>query len=820
MARNKFIPQWIKNLSSDILAELLRCFNNGDAAKNNDYKCGTYYQVSVFSKQLVEDIAEIAYKCGYSPKIVKHKGDFRTPDGRWCANFGDGPRGRFPIVKRKQISKINYTGKTWCFQTSTGYFVTRRSGKISISMNSYEWVGACYIEDIEVMTRRGFLPYRDVLESEEIATINLGTGNLEYQKYVSKFEYDYDSEKDGKLIHFDGRDCDIIVTQNHKMVVGGPDGLNLVEANCIKNGNLFLTSVNKEQSSGKTIDLASIDTRLAGLSLVDFLKLSGRYLSARNKIRTKKSPCSNDVQEYLKENFGTQHNEIKIPQWVLDLDIICGFDLGIIVEAFIGDLNKKKRQIIFSATLVDQFQAILFRLGYKTKIFISFPVLGEKDIKYHLSWSIGGTTKIGKNNIKQVDYTGKVWCFEVPNHAFIVRRNGKIGIHGNSGKVLQLTKEYELIEKNIIQGMGVNEAILSACIPETSGILTNNGVKYLNTFDIEKDLVATLNLESNQVEYQKAEIKYVYNYDSIEGPDAPMIAFKHGRDLDNAFTANHDMLVYRLVYWVKIHAEDVIEGDEIMVNDPPMTHTYEDYTVMFNDQRRSVKIKQSMIDEFKWSGKIWCVQVPNGTILCENNGKFVWTGNSGPSYPVDDETQLLTERGFLSRTEFDPEKDLVATYNKEKNSIEFQKAIGKYEHDHDSINGNDQDLYYFKTARINFMCTHNHRMFVQRQKSYNEKTNEWEVIPAEQVVPSMHFKSSVKNWVGTIPNIVHDLCLGNSLDDFLKISAAFISEGCYRKNHRDKNSIKYEFNGKKRNKSEKMGIIYSQSEKSKNYNIF
>lgn len=126
----------------------------------------------------------------------------------------------------------------------------------------------------------------------------------------------------------------------------------------------------------------------------------------------------------------------------------------------------------------------------------------------------------------------------VTHHAFDLQ------FIGSSGKVLQLTKEYELVDKEIIKGLGVNEALLSGCIPEYSRILTNNGFKTLDEFDQENDLVATLNPETHKFEWGKAKEVFVYEHNSLTGNDEPLVHFKTGNKktkLDNIFTANHEM---------------------------------------------------------------------------------------------------------------------------------------------------------------------------------------------------------------------------------------------------------------------------------------
>ena len=41
-----------------------------------------------------------------------------------------------PGIKRKQIKKLNYKGNVFCFATKTGFFITRRNGKIAIQGNT------------------------------------------------------------------------------------------------------------------------------------------------------------------------------------------------------------------------------------------------------------------------------------------------------------------------------------------------------------------------------------------------------------------------------------------------------------------------------------------------------------------------------------------------------------------------------------------------------------------------------------------------------------------------------------------------------------
>lgn len=73
-----------------------------------------------------------------------------------------------------------------------------------------------------------------------------------------------------------------------------------------------------------------------------------------------------------------------------------------------------------------------------------------------------GSLPIVREEYKKTQYyKGKVWCFTVPTGFFVTRRNGKITIQGNSGKILQVTQELEYIGKEILDGFMLNQALLN-----------------------------------------------------------------------------------------------------------------------------------------------------------------------------------------------------------------------------------------------------------------------------------------------------------------------------------------------------------------------
>jgi len=92
----------------------------------------------------------------------------------------------------------------------------------------------CYSEDTRVLTKRGFLHFYEVTYEDEVLTLNLKTGELEWQKPTKIHVYRYV----GPMIEFKGQMYDLLVTPNHNMVVKrqGDDKWFFVTAEEILNG--------------------------------------------------------------------------------------------------------------------------------------------------------------------------------------------------------------------------------------------------------------------------------------------------------------------------------------------------------------------------------------------------------------------------------------------------------------------------------------------------------------------------------------------------------------------------------------------------------
>lgn len=94
-------------------------------------------------------------------------------------------------------------------RTKPGAKVTNAKGG-----QSYHNYGlACFDEKTEILTEKGFVKFKDLLQGEKVATYKNGICRFDVPKAYVSYPYK------GKMIHFKTRSIDQLVTPNHKMIV-------------------------------------------------------------------------------------------------------------------------------------------------------------------------------------------------------------------------------------------------------------------------------------------------------------------------------------------------------------------------------------------------------------------------------------------------------------------------------------------------------------------------------------------------------------------------------------------------------------------------
>jgi len=132
-ASNKKLPQWILNLPKSQLRTLFDAMMLGDGSV--DTREGrTSKSYATVSSRLAGQVQELALKLGYAANVIKSApGTYGT-----CPVFrvlmSAAPESE--LWTSKNLTRENYTGKVHCFTVSTGVYVTRRNGKVSLQGNT------------------------------------------------------------------------------------------------------------------------------------------------------------------------------------------------------------------------------------------------------------------------------------------------------------------------------------------------------------------------------------------------------------------------------------------------------------------------------------------------------------------------------------------------------------------------------------------------------------------------------------------------------------------------------------------------------------
>lgn len=133
---------------------------------------------------------------------------------------------------------------------------------------------------------------------------------------------------------------------------------------------------------------------------------------------------------WIKESLGEGARNKKLPKELLTLppeQLVILFETMMKGDGNWREVGKYGSYSTISQPLAKSVQAIAFLLGYKALVFQSGGM-------WHVSLTRGteAAKLLKRRNFRTEVYTGIVYCFKVPYGLFVVRRNGRISIHGNT----------------------------------------------------------------------------------------------------------------------------------------------------------------------------------------------------------------------------------------------------------------------------------------------------------------------------------------------------------------------------------------------------
>lgn len=125
--KDKTFKMWLLDESADVIFDELELWDG--------YRCGpNSIQYSTINKQNADIIQALAHLSGRAATIIKKNGRKNNWSEIYVVNIWLTPLGRNEI--REKPKEINFSGKVYCAETETGFFIVRRKGKVWITGNS------------------------------------------------------------------------------------------------------------------------------------------------------------------------------------------------------------------------------------------------------------------------------------------------------------------------------------------------------------------------------------------------------------------------------------------------------------------------------------------------------------------------------------------------------------------------------------------------------------------------------------------------------------------------------------------------------------
>ncbi|HEY2308162.1 MAG TPA: glucosaminidase domain-containing protein, partial [Streptosporangiaceae bacterium] len=112
------------------------------------------------------------------------------------------------------VQNVATTGQTAVNTASdTAQAAAARTSQFAMGLSSGDAMAFCYDAETRVLTRRGFLFFRDLADDDELAT-RTPDGLIEYHSPIARQHYRYG----GPMYHFKSGTIDLLVTPDHQML--------------------------------------------------------------------------------------------------------------------------------------------------------------------------------------------------------------------------------------------------------------------------------------------------------------------------------------------------------------------------------------------------------------------------------------------------------------------------------------------------------------------------------------------------------------------------------------------------------------------------
>jgi hypothetical protein len=348
-------------------------------------------------------------------------------------------------------------------------------------------LGYCYSADTEVLTNRGWLKHEDITIKDKVACFDTTKDQIVWDDFLFLWEQDYK----GKMLEVSGKSTNFCVSPEHSVWINKYNGSSTVGYEKIKakdlatlSNSLFKVKIAAKSAVKTGPDSFTVPYYYSGrkdreaknttVSMKDWVEFLGWFISEGSATASKDwlvnlTQAEGDYSRLIDSNLSrlpytvsrkeyiTQWGKKQI-QWGINCKELCLWlreYCGVHSEnkkvpSFIFDCSTEDQELFLrtllmgdgsrvhssrspqynsqSEVLIDQVQRIAISLGYSsTKGFYKAGGM------YRCTIMKRQENQLSKNNnIREVDYDGKIFCLKTNQGFYVTRRKGRVAIQGNT----------------------------------------------------------------------------------------------------------------------------------------------------------------------------------------------------------------------------------------------------------------------------------------------------------------------------------------------------------------------------------------------------
>ncbi len=459
----------------------------------------------------------------------------------------------------------------------------------------------CYSPDTEVLTRRGWVKFPELIEGEEVLAVDINSMQSHFEVPSAYQKYSIEDN----IYKVEGRNISLAVTLDHRMVVshrhkdGSWSEYYFTSADSVVEKPRRYLSSTFLKNNNRNAHLIGLPP---GYKPENLFKLAGFFVGDGcinvDSVHTRFSLKQKEKIEYLyslgfeiKENQGGRYSVVdkQVAAWLQQnfvkekqkyipwqyLDLSQEFIESLLEGMRVTDGTAKQNAWAYDSTseqVLDFLQAVLHLNNKSSSYTLNNPNEGIGHENHKPCWRVHVSDKIQRrmeacqkgrspSYSETVEkYTGEVYCVTVSTGALLVRRNRKVVVCGNCLEHPQITFNCGYFPHSVMQQARTHRVGL--CLSGDTEIYFRTQEGYVKTQKISEIYqewkdgslpeYRLINLNEETLEFGETQIVDVY---ANSKKQLLTIALENGRQL----TASKDHLIFGDGGWRKL--EDWAEND-------------------------------------------------------------------------------------------------------------------------------------------------------------------------------------------------------------------------------------------------------------------